>query len=670
LRSKFKIIRFDIIPRFIAAIFGLVLINLFRFTLDKIHIFLTQPVGLTSFAFFISFFFWAAFFYYHYLGDRNKFHSKRIFLLSLANITLFIFFNENPESNYSIIYPLFFLCQVLLNFFLLGSRFHNFLQYRIALALGALPGIYYIEYFISVWFLFPASFFLINLPYRKFFSLSRQKIQSTTRMLPFRLRLDFCRYLFLVTALWSILDEKKSDFPFIFSFLLLGSLIQLLIIRLHKKKEHIRPGLRVLALILFALAPSMLIFPLNTVSSIAYISLTIWEAVYFGKVIEGYSKREQVIAGILISFGIFFNIIQIEHMILITTALLVLAQIRILAYLYKDLRHFISVLMVLSISSWIAVTFIKVKEIEGVAFLKMASTDKNINLNWSQLIFIDQLLLKNPIRTNALPEDFHSTCYENSISKFSSIDFLIPVQLRLYNLISSDINNLFLAEKSKAYANARNFSALKREFKDKSEHNVHFLKTYNTAAESSDFSLTLRCLCRELSSHFQKIRDFEAAVHYFSFLLENNTRDISLLLKAAKLAGSAGRINEQIMLLESYIKLSKVNIREKQLLIELYFLNQQFKKSEALSRQLLLMDKKNSIFYFQWLIRLTEAQPDFSSTRRLYFLLKNWRPQSRKQEFEKNTLLLKLEQLIKLNPSFGTQFQEELDRQEFIEFPD
>jgi DNA topoisomerase VI subunit A len=111
-------------------------------------------------------------------------------------------------------------------------------------------------------------------------------------------------------------------------------------------------------------------------------------------------------------------------------------------------------------------------------------------------------------------------------------------------------------------------------------------------------------------------------------------------------------------------------MKEKQLLIELYFLNQDLKKSEALTKELLFQDKENAIFYYQWLIRIAETQPDFFSTRKLYYSLKSWRTKSKKQQFEKNSLLQKLEQLIKLNPSFGTQFQEELNRQEFIEFPD
>ena len=670
MKSRLKIVRFDVLPRLVAALFALVLVNLFRFTIDNTHIFLAQPVGLTSFAFFISFFLWGSFFYYHHLGNNETFHSKRIFLISLLNISLFIFFNEDPETKYSLAYPLCFLVQVILNFYLLGSRFYNFLQYRMAVAIGALPGLFYIEFFLSIWFLFPASLLLINLPYRKFFSLSRQKVQSTTRMLPFRLRLDFCRYLFLVTALWSILDGKREDFPFIFSFLLLGSLIQFLVLRLHKKKEHIRPGLRVLAFILFLLAPSLLVFPINMVSAVAYISLTIWESVYFGKIIEGTLKREQIIAGVLLGFGIFANLIQAEHMILVTTCLLTIAQLRILVYLYKDLRHFISILMVLSISSWIAVTYVKLKESEGVAFFKPTVATINIFLSQAQLSTLDSLLKSNAVRTNALPEGFQSTCYEKPLKEFYPLEFLVPLQLRLYSTLSPKVINLFFAQKTSVYANETNLSILKQNFNKIKSENIIFLDNYSSGLDQENNSASLDCLYRELSTYFQGQRNFEAAVHYYSFLLKKDPQNPELLLKAATLSGSAGRISEQISLLESYIKLNREGMKEKQLLIELYFLNQDLEKSEALTKELLFRDKENAIFYYQWLIRIAEAQPDFFSTRKLYYSLTSWRPRSRKQEFEKNSLLQKLEQLIKLNPSFGMQFQEELNRQEFIEFPD
>lgn len=670
MKSRLKIVRFDIFPRFVAALFALVLVNLFRFTIDNTHIFLSQPIGLTSFAFFISFFLWGSFFYYHHLGNNETFHSKRIFLISLLNISLFIFFNENPDTKYSLVYPLFFLGQVILNFYLLGSRFYNFLQYRMAVAIGALPGLFYIDFFISIWFLFPASFVLINLPYRKFFSLSRQKLQSTTRMLPFRLRLDFCRYLFLVTALWSILDEKREDFPFIFSFLLLGSLVQFLVLRLHRKKEHIRPGLRILAFILFLLAPTLLVFPINMVSSLAYISLTIWESVYFGKVIEGTLKREQIIAGILLGFGIFANLIQAEHMILITTCLLTIAQLRILVYLYKDLRHFISLLMVLSISSWVALAYVKVKESEGVAFFKPSVSTKSVILNQAQLSTLDSLLKSNSVRTNALPASFQSTCYKKPQKNFISFELMIPIQLRLFSALSPEVINLFLASKSSVYANETNLNILKQNFNKTKSENVIFLDNYSDAINQPSTSVSLDCLYRELSTYFEGQRNFEAAVHYYSFLLRKGPENKELLLKAATLYGSAGRISEQISLLESYIKLNRESMKEKQLLIELYFLNQDLKKSEALTKELLFQDKENAIFYYQWLIRIAETQPDFFSTRKLYYSLKSWRTKSKKQQFEKNSLLQKLEQLIKLNPSFGTQFQEELNRQEFIEFPD
>lgn len=577
---------------------------------------------------------------------------------------------DQPASDFSLIYPVLFFAEILLLFFLLGSRLHFFLNYRIALGCGMLPGIAYLETFLNIWFLLPCSLALVNLPYRRLLPYRRIRIKSNVRMLPFRQLLDFCRYLFLVMALWGVLDTQRKDFVQIFTFLLFGNLFHFLIIKLHSRKEHVRIGLRILAGIFLLLAPAMFIFPINLVAAFAYVILSIWEAVYFGKIIEGYLLREQLIAGLLLMLGLFMNMIHFEYMASIATALIILTQVRILVYFYKNIRSILAILMLLTITCWSTVFLYQVRYTKGINLFKSTKDFEQPLLTKQHLFKLSEHSMEKPIVTNALPEDFQSECFANRVQGFNPSDFTLTMKIQWATLFPITNKVMLSTESTKAYSDEYSAKKLREHFKDSRYKQISFYSSNDRLEDNQPLSSAQLCFCEEISSYFEVSRNFEAAFHYYSLILEDEAVSAPVVRKAAQLAGSAGKLALQIDLLKKYISMSNDNISEKRLLIELLFLNEDYEESRDIALQLLRKDQGFELMYFQWLTRISKIDPQYIKPRRIYFMLRSYRPVSPTAEFEKNSLMLNLEQIIKLNPSFGILFQQELERQETIEFPD
>lgn len=662
-----------------AFLYGFVLLRFFRYFLDHFYPFWSKYISLSLFAYILAFFIWLSFFRYfpkHYFQNLPNTWPRLLFLgNTLILLTLLLILKENfLLYGQPLIYGILLAIQGYFYASLLPKKITNRPFLFGGMALAVLLGDFSQEIYVllslgAIFFLFPASWLgQTNLPV----------LSHRIRLQPLRLSLDFIRFMFLAIALYGIFDKFRSNFYPIAFVLIAGALIQELILRYYKKKEHIRFGLILLGpfFAFVGVLAHYLHFPM--VAAFGYFVLSLWEAVYFRRAPEGYLRREHWLSGIVLLLLIFFHFLSENWAFSLTGILIFLSLTFIFAYLYRKYRQSLAALFLLSLLSWL---FWEVSQFQSLVVRefwqkKQESQEDSVVVHplWYFLPNFKKFLVTN-FHPN-ITEERELILTERTIQFVSIPPFFLTSWLFLNTFTYKEKSILLYLPNLSPYTKEIPKNVLTKLTERLLPNRVFYL-------EDGQIDPPLNNIGQISEDDFYKIIEFFAqieikrqnykiALAYYQIFQKNFPQAHFVYEKIVDLCGQMGDVLCQIKNLEIYLeKNPQKNFFEKKiLLVELYFLQGEYLRARQLATKLLQEDRSNGLLYLNWIFKTMEKEKDHFLWQNFYYQVKNFPVETENQKRDKEILLEKIEKAIEANPAFHYLFQKEQKRQEHIYFPD
>ncbi|MDH4263243.1 MAG: hypothetical protein OEV78_09395 [Spirochaetia bacterium] len=677
------------IARISAFIWGFAFIHLFKYILDNIYPFWSGAVSLSFFAYLMIFIVWVSyslFFYFH--PYRNKLPGILYHTIFTINALIFFFGIVNiGEKNYLNLYPLLFTFQLLIYFFFISSIFPSLLPFRISVLAGILPGLItypyigniYIDIFLpAVVYLMPIGIFSIS---KVTFSNSQQ------RMLPLRQSIDMLRYLFMGLSFYGIFDVYRERFYITVFILATGPVLSYFFFLTDKKKHHIKYGIFLLAIAFIFSAGIYSQLAMTYWSAISFCVLTVWEGIYFKKVVEGDLKREQILSGIALVLVILLYMISPEWIAIISGLIVFIIQSYILNYIAKGYRKTISLLFAISLLTWAIVIFTSYLSSYKRDFL---AHQKTLDINPPPSLKVLNLIKdKNTIlATNLFPEsaaesfsketgvqilsvDVHSSTF---LSTIQNIAIHHPGAIQLYTLENLNPYNKLNGEKYIfKFTNSHKINSVYI-------YDYNFPDKYHDAANVFSLNDTpnIDPLSIELWFSFtSKLSNWYLLNKYDEFALKV-MKEISawydtpaLNRQIAHIYGILGETQNELNHLQKIYEKGQSNTEDKNLLLELNFLTGNTSRAEQLCDELILLDSENIIAYQEWKYKIIKRQSNRfkleSLANTLRYMGDNLPPDKISQ---KNDLLRRIQQDIQSTPQWEEIYKKEKNRQENIAYPE
>ena len=682
------------LARLVAFFWGFNFVLLFRYSLNRLYPFWAETFSLSLFALGLVLIIFFSFWWYFHHHKRKRKKSVVFALIVAANTASFLtFILVEGESGYQYLHPLFFSVQLFLQFFLFAAKLPFFIPYRLALISGILPGIIPLELFQNPWVIFLLSAMLSIFPNRTLTEPVLHLEKSKVRMLPLRQSLDFLRFLFLGLALFGIFDINRDHFYGVTALIILGSLVQLLMLKLDRRKHHIRIGVRLLSVsfmllgLFYLLSTRYELVNFNYICATGYVLLAIWEAFYFKKVVEGYLEREQRIIFGVIALTALLYFIDFQWVIILGAVVIILVQVRIVIYIFNRYRWAVGATFLLSISIWGIAIANRYFDSLTHSFFQAGPTHKS-----NDAVFPPNLITAmqpgKELVTNIYPAEVLTAIsseqnYFRAIKPFTSWPAFIT-SLPGYD----DKESIFLLDLSRLYPYNRieAFNELRKFFYD--NENVFFFINRNPGGGLLDnrgkpvavkeppadeiSSRLLLATGRELGRYFTAQSKYFLAFKNFTDILESTKPAADDYLYAARLSGAISNVSKQVEFLEKYCREHPgPDIKERNILLELYFGLSDFENTTRVAEQLIDDDEENTIVYLKWIYRIHLELGRRFDWYRFQAQVRQWRVEKgSKAEKDKENLLSQVETLMKENPRWDILQKETNERQEFIEFPD
>ncbi len=669
--------------RALALIWGFSFLQLFRYALDSLYPFWADSVSLTFFGYAIAFLVWLSFwrFFPHHF-DSNTGGGWFSSIAALVNTTVFLlclWLMGNAGFLFS--FPLIFSVMLALQMFLFTSVLPRFMQHRELILTGMLP----VALLSPPWLLFPLSLLPVVFPARWLPEITIPAIRHKTRLQPLRLGLDFLRFLFLAMSLYGIFDVLRERFYPVASILFLGAISQQLVLRYLKRKEHIKFGLIILGPLLAILGILFVFIPFSFSAAMGYTILSVWEAVYFKRAPEGYLKREQLLAGLVLLLSLALTFISYSWATILCGALVTAVLIRILFYLLRKYRQALSLVFLMAIFSWGMSVYILHHSQVTRDFWAPDKTAVN-----EQEEVPDPVILFSPLPGKSLSTNLYNSVVLDNLpflngKTLQSID-IPPLFLTAYlswqSFFYSEKVILLTTERLGPYASEPGLSHLKKFVANlnnpaiklitplpASDTDRKSLADFELSAEQKNFYRKIVTFLAEQYSAQQKHRQ---ALTLYQFALTRLGNDPLLFRQMAGVCGNAGDLECQITNLERYISLAKDPVLdEKLLLLELYYLQGNFEAARQMAESLLREDRSRSMIYLVWIFKTMKNETDQYKWQQFYYRVKNFPVgDNEKEKREKGLLIENIEEAIRANPRFHEVFQQEQKRQEFIQFPE
>lgn len=672
--------------RLTALIWGFTFILLFRYSLNTLYPFWSGEIRLSLFGVLFALLLWVAFLFnlrFNLSGQRGGWSFALIVFLNTV-IFLYIIYTFS-ESKYQYWFPLLFSLQVVIQFFLFGTKLSFFLYYRLSLLMGILPGVLFIRELQNPWVIFSAVAVLSFLPGHLLKKTEVKLPHSSVQMLPLRQSIDFARFLLLALALHGILDQFRDRFYLSVSILVIGSLLQFIILKVHRRKEHIRYGILYLGVIFAAGAVMFYAMPLTYWTASGYAVLALWESVYFQRTVEGYIKRERMIITVIFLIAAAFYFIELPWIILTAGFIFILIQLRILLYIRKKTRQSAQLIFLASLVLWGVLIFVKYGESLTSDFFTMPRKIRPAaDFHSPHLLFRTST---EEIKTNLYPQkvirEYNRQRPQSRIRPLYSsppgallttalllnhdLEYLLSLPVPYHRNPGRNLLDSF----QKAYrAHTADLRHLQKPAGSSDTPNRENTETREIEPGADLF--TFASIYREYA---EKNENYTLALQITEYMLKIFTDRPALLKKAALLSGATGDIESQIDYLLAYREQSEPeadNIETATILMELYLLTDDPEESREWAEYLLREDSQNAIKYYRFIYRTLIGNADKYDWQKFYYRFRRWQPTQNNLSLreEKSVLLRQIEEKIAANPDWYEIFNEELELQETIQFPE
>lgn len=511
------------------------------------------------------------------------------------------------------------------------------------------------------------------------------------RLLGIRQLIDLLRYLFLAQAFHSTLGPNRANLLLVLIICSLGLVLPQLIRLFGAMRPHIQQGLQILPVMFVALAILFNLVHYTYWGAAAYALLAVWEAVYFSKAHEVYLRREKILAGAAIITAIFAYYISTDWLQIISGVLVLSVLTGVLVYVAKNWRKTITALFIVAVGTWLYALQVKysnsvTRELFRFPVLRLHQPQlPDTNLILSMLVL--QKSTGKPVFTNMLPDTLLADAawrgeriapfdanpatlvmrlaYRCSVRKLDHIFVFDEKSLGIYSEPAALITLKDILEK---FGRCDIFVADGQTMRSvRSLSQAYQVDVKLLQAISPDDAARLLSVARA-----EKQQDLmaEAQALYervFSFYRD----DPQFLRELSALAAARGHIERQIELLNLLINLKKDNITyDKKLLMELYAIKRDRKKSSTLAYEILNAGGESPLAMYVFLQRLFSEPFDRYEMEALYRKVAQYQPKTDLEGIKYTGLKRSIEDQLKQNPTYDRKFQDENHRQEFITFPE
>ncbi|RME89984.1 MAG: hypothetical protein D6767_07585 [Candidatus Hydrogenedentota bacterium] len=655
----------------LAALWGIVFIRLYRWLMDfaqpfthfSITLFGLMLAFLAGLAYFV-------FFQFHFLAKkRGIFYSVFLILLGVG----FLFFWQQFRTEFFYLYPAVTLGSWILLFIVLVSRLPFFVSSRIALSIGILLGLISKSIHISEVYLWELAILLALIPNR-WLRYQKKPILEVRQKMPYlRFGIDFIRIFSFVYVLSETFVRQREKAGIAFFILILGFFLAAVILRFDKKKHHIRFGISLLGFFL-ALAGLAWFWvePVFLLASI-FSTLTLWEALYWRKVSEGYILREQLLTLLIFSLFILSEFFH-WHFIILNILMVIVLVLGIWLFLYasRKVPAFAAVIWFLGLSLWGASSY------SLLFHSPYEPKQQNIQADWvSSLPWLPAIKEKKVILSNVIIPSLCKQVFENK-----QCIFIQPSPFVLFATLQKELKQtkpdfLFLdMKKYRPYEKGagkkvflqwiqKNYSnSCLLLFRSKPYFCRHEIKKQNLLESLSNQEQI------QLAEYLQKNGYSEQALNILKAVASKNFLPIPLLNQAWELAAKSARVDLQIYFAERILAQGGVlSLKQKQALMELYYTAKEYDKSLKMVNELLLLLPEKKIPLLRWKFRIIATQGNAYKMQAFYQRLhyQSISPQ-KKPELEK--LKKEVEAWLRQNPDLTSHLEKEWKRWEKIRFPE
>ncbi len=511
------------------------------------------------------------------------------------------------------------------------------------------------------------------------------------RIVTLRQLIDFLRYLFLAQAFHGILGQNRSNLVAVLALSTAGLAIPQIIRLAGTRRPHIQTGLLGLPVIFMGLAALYNVLHYNLWGAFAYTALAAWEGIYFARAHEVYLRREKILAGIAIAAGLVAYYISTEWLQILAGGLITLFLAGILVYVAKNWRKAMTALFALAVMGWLLAVQWKYTHSVTRDFYRPPITKlRAATLPDTGLVLTIMKLSKitgKTIRTNILPDELlaDTAWRSENISTFHADPATLALRLAYECGLRRAAAVYIFDEKSLGiYAESQALMVL-RDFFLRVPHCQMFLADGQALREVTNLSQVLQSDPAQLQNltpeDAAKILGLARVVKKRDLIAESQGlyeqvfrfyRDDPVFLRElAALAAARGQIERQIEILNLLINLRKDNtIYDKKLLMELYAIRNERKKSAALAYEILSDGNESPLAIFAFLQRLFSEPFDRSEMLSLYQKISQYQPRTDLEIIKYAGLKRSIEDRLKQNPTYDRKFQDENQRQEFISFPE
>lgn len=511
------------------------------------------------------------------------------------------------------------------------------------------------------------------------------------RLLGIRQLIDLLRYLFLAQAFHSTLGPNRANLLLVLIICSLGLVLPQLIRLFGAMRPHIQQGLQILPVMFVALAILFNLVHYTYWGAAAYALLAVWEAVYFSKAHEVYLRREKILAGAAIFTAILAYYISTDWLQIISGVLVLSVLTGVLVYVAKNWRKTITALFIVAVGTWLYALQVKysnsvTRELFRFPVLRLHQPQlPDTNLILSMLVL--QKNTGKPVFTNMLPDTLLADAawrgeriapfdanpatlvmrlaYRCSVRKLDHIFVFDEKSLGIYSEPAALITLKDMLEK---FGRCDIFVADGQTMRSvRSLSQIYQVDVKLLQAISPDDAARLLSVARA-----EKQQDLmaEAQALYervFSFYKD----DPQFLRELSALAAARGHIERQIELLNLLINLKKDNVTyDKKLLMELYAIKRDRKKSSSLAYEILNAGSESPLAMYVFLQRLFSEPFDRYEMEALYRKVAQYQPKTDLEGIKYAGLKRSIEDQLKQNPTYDRKFQDENHRQEFITFPE
>lgn len=514
---------------------------------------------------------------------------------------------------------------------------------------------------------------------------------SYERLLILRQLVDFMRYLFLAQAFHGVLGQNRNNLIPVVTLAMVGLAIPQMLRLFKARRPHIQHGLFVLPLLFMGLAALFNLLHYNLWGALAYALLASWEGYYFARAHEAYLRREKMLAAVAIIAGILAYYVSTDWLQILAGLLVTLFLSGILVYVAKNWRKTITALFALAVIGWaFALQWKYTHSVTREFYKPPASKLKAAQLPGTGLVLTLMQLQKSTgwqVKTNLLPEELLSDAAwrQENIAAVSADPATLLLRLA-YSCQFRQENTVYIFDEKSLgiYAESGALMVL-RDFFLQNPRCRLFLSDGQALREIANLSQLLQSDPKQLQNlsaeDAAKILALARVIKKRDLLAESQTlyeqvmrfyRDDPVFLRElASLAAARGQLDRQIELLHMLITLGKDNtLYDKKLLMELYTIRNERKKSAALAWEILAEGSESPLALFAFLQKLFSEPFDRNEMQALYQKVLQYQPKTDLELIKYAGLKRSIEDRLKQNPTYDRKFHDENYRQEFISFPE